>query len=63
MPVDANSLKEISELGGDEWETGADDGCAFASAREDEEGDGIICRKVQRWGKGAEGILMGSRLT
>ena len=59
VPVDSNSLKEISELGGNERETGADDGCAFASAREDEEGDGVICRNVQRRGKGAEGKLMG----
>lgn len=46
-PVSAQSVEEVSELGGDEREAGADDGSAFAGAGEDEEGNRIICGDIK----------------
>jgi len=44
VPVDVEFLEGVLELHGDEGQASADDGGAFASGGEDEEGDGVVGR-------------------
>ena len=64
VPVDADFLEEVFELGGDEGETGADDGGTFAGAGEDEEGHRVVCDEIQKMsGDKREGKRWGREFT